>query len=237
MLLLFVSMAGSATTSVEQVDKITLKVMVDKKWNKVLYADAEKNFVDVLLSFLTLPLGTISRLVSKESNIEAMKFGSISSLYQSVQDLDGKYLWSQECKEMLLKPRNFMEGNCQKLKLNIDDTPVQYFSCANWRCRNCVSIFRNQRCPCGMCCNVEVPCLTSSDNGFVKDMSTFIIHDDLSLMPNDLVKGLGFAEDERNQWHCRYRKKNNTGLALIDHSILIVQVGPASSARLQSTLV
>jgi hypothetical protein len=62
-------------------DKVTLKVMVDKEKNKVLYAEADKDFVDVLFSFLTLPLGTIASLVSKESNIEAVKFGSISSIY------------------------------------------------------------------------------------------------------------------------------------------------------------
>jgi nitrate/nitrite-specific signal transduction histidine kinase len=76
-----------------------------------------------------LPLGTIARLVAEESNIEGVRFGSISSLYQSVADLDEKYLCHQNCKEMLLKLGNSMEAYCQKLKLNIDDTPVQYFFC------------------------------------------------------------------------------------------------------------
>jgi hypothetical protein len=183
-------MAGTTTKSD---DEVTLKVMVDRERNKVLYADAEKDFVEVLLSFLTLPLGTIARLVAAESSIEAMKFGSISSLYQSVQDLDGKYLWSQECKEMLLKPRNSMEGSCWKLKLNIDDTPIQYFICEGW-IMNCVSIFRNQKCLCGKYCNRGVNFPGSFDNGFVKDMASFIIHDDLSVMPNDLVKGLGLLQ-------------------------------------------
>jgi len=115
-------MADSAKKSVEQVDKITMRVMVDKESNKVLYAEAVKDFVDVLFSFLTLPLGTIARLVATESNIEAVQFGSISSLYQSVKDLDQQYLWNQTCKKMLLKPRNSMEAYCQKLNLNIDDT-------------------------------------------------------------------------------------------------------------------
>ncbi|PNX74767.1 DUF674 family protein [Trifolium pratense] len=113
-------------SSAEHVDKVTLRVLVDKEKNKVVYAEAGKDFVDVLFSFLTLPLGTIARLVAKESNIEAVRFGSISSLYQSVSDLDEQYLWSKTCKDMLLMPRNSMGGYCKNMKLNIDDTePLQ----------------------------------------------------------------------------------------------------------------
>ncbi|RHN72827.1 hypothetical protein MtrunA17_Chr2g0291981 [Medicago truncatula] len=141
-------MADSAIKSVEEVDKITLRVKVDKESNKVLYAEAVKDFVDVLFSFLTLPLGTIARLVATESNIEAVQFGSISSLYQSVKDLDQQYLWNQTCKKMLLKPRNSTETYCQKLNLNIDDTePLQHFVCKYRNCirketGNCLIIFR-----------------------------------------------------------------------------------------------
>ncbi|KAI5429757.1 hypothetical protein KIW84_034373 [Lathyrus oleraceus] len=91
---------------------------------KVVYAESGNDFVDVLLSFLTLPLGTIARLVAEESNIEAVEFGSLSKLYQSVSDLDEKYLWNQTCKQMLLKPRNPMEAYCKKMKLNIDQSEL-----------------------------------------------------------------------------------------------------------------
>jgi hypothetical protein len=36
--------------------------------------------------------------------------------------------------------------------------------------------------------------LISIDNGFVKEMATFIIQDDLSVMPNDLVRSLDFLQ-------------------------------------------
>ncbi|GAU40128.1 hypothetical protein TSUD_162970 [Trifolium subterraneum] len=82
----------------EQVDKVSIRVLVEKGKNKVVYAEAGKDFVDVLFSFLTLPLGTIAKVVAKDTNIKAVKFGSISSLYQSVANLDEKYLWSNTCK-------------------------------------------------------------------------------------------------------------------------------------------
>ncbi|MCI24475.1 DUF674 family protein [Trifolium medium] len=79
-----------------------MRVLVDNERNKFVYAEAGKDFVDAIFSFLTLPLGTIARLVAKESNVEAVRFGSISSLYQSVANLDQQYLWTHACKEMLL---------------------------------------------------------------------------------------------------------------------------------------
>jgi len=87
-----------------------------------MYAEAGKDFVDALLSFLTLPLGTITRLIAEESNIEAVKFGNMSSLYQSVSDIDQQYLWLQTCKEMLLKSKISMVLYCHKLKLGRGST-------------------------------------------------------------------------------------------------------------------
>ncbi|KEH23106.1 DUF674 family protein [Medicago truncatula] len=184
-------MASIQTESVEQVDNVRLRILVDKEKNKVVYAEAGKDFVDALFSFLTLPLGTIARFVAKDSNIEAVKFGSISSLYQSVSNLDQQYLSSLTCKEMLLQPRNSMEDYCRQLKLNIDDTErLQYFVCENWDCRRKVSgcllsFFRNQKCYCGKVMNREVfPKFFNIENGFVKENATFIISDDLCVMPN-----------------------------------------------------
>jgi len=184
--------ASSATKSVE---KVTLRVMVDKERNKILYAEAGKDFIDALFSFLTLPLGTIARLVAEESNIEPVKFGSISSLYQSVVNLDEQYVWSRTCKEMLLEPRNSMEAYCQKLKLNIDNTePMKHFICGNWDCvrkerGNLLSTFRNQLCSCGKVMDKVLspppqPDRLSLGSGFVKETAAFIISDDLYVMPN-----------------------------------------------------
>ncbi|KAK7294629.1 hypothetical protein RJT34_17518 [Clitoria ternatea] len=134
---------------------VPLKILIDSWKNKVLFAEAEKDFVDVLLSFLTLPLGTIARLLSKDSNIPSVKFGSLTSLYDSVSLLDQKHLWTDTCREMLLQPRNSMGPYCQKLKLNIDDTePMKFFICDSWnsiRKKNgsLFSTFKNQKCLCG----------------------------------------------------------------------------------------
>ncbi|WJX76571.1 hypothetical protein P8452_59975 [Trifolium repens] len=184
----------------EQVDKVSLTVFVKKEVNKVVYAEAGKDFVDALFSFLTLPLGTIARLVAEESNIKAARFGSVSSLYQSVKDLDENYLFSHTSKEILLKPSNSMSAYCQKMKLNVDDTELlqSYFVCEDKTCKienmSCVSTVKNEKCICGKRLNRRISENLSKENGFVKEGLSFIVSDDLYVVPNDVEMSLRFLQ-------------------------------------------
>ncbi|XP_014626177.1 uncharacterized protein [Glycine max] len=202
-------MVANSTPLGKQEYTIPLEVLVDKEKNNVVFAVAGKDFVDVLLSFLTLPLGTIAKTVAKESNVQPVKVGSLSSMYESMSHFEEKHLWTKTCKEMLLQPRNSMEDYCQQLKLNIDDTePKRYYFCENWS--ECiikpplVTTFRNQRCRCGKLMNRV---LGSSDelnleNGFVKEIASFIVSDDLYITPNvfgesvNLFQKLGIEDME-----------------------------------------
>ncbi|GAU50824.1 hypothetical protein TSUD_177630 [Trifolium subterraneum] len=187
-------MAANVSDKQGHNDQVPLTVFVDKERNKVLYAEAGNDFVDALFSFLTLPLGTIARLVAKDSNIEPVRFGSISSLYQSVSDLDEEeHLWNQTCKEMLLKPRSSMESFCRCMKLKIDDTDTEqmkHFLCGNESCTlkngRYFSFFRNQICVCGKLMRKETISDKFLTNGFVKKEVTFIVCDDLHVMPYDV---------------------------------------------------
>ncbi|XP_058741767.1 uncharacterized protein LOC131614158 [Vicia villosa] len=192
-------MAANASGQQSDNDQVPLTVFIDKEKNKVVYAEAGKDFVDVFFSFLTLPLGTIAKLVAKDSNIEAVNFGSISSLYQSVSNLDEQFLWSNTCKEMLLNPRNSMQRYCQNMKLNIDETqPLMYYFCEDETCRreNWYSLctFKDQLCTCGNLMNVVVPQKNNTENGFVNHSSTFVISDNLFVMPNLLRTSLSLFQ-------------------------------------------
>ncbi|CAL5192228.1 unnamed protein product [Lathyrus oleraceus] len=167
----------AAAQSMEQVYKVRLRVMVDKESNKVLYVESGKDFVDALFGFLTLSLGTIARLVAKDSNIEAVRVGSLSSLYQSIADLDEQYLSTHACKEILLNPRNSMEPYCKQLKLNINDTVLSENTDSNQK-RGFGKVMNRVLSP-----SPQPGCLRL-ENGFVKENATFIISDDLSVMPN-----------------------------------------------------
>ncbi|KAK7292904.1 hypothetical protein RJT34_15760 [Clitoria ternatea] len=173
-------------------EQVSLKLLINRETNKVIFAEAGKEFVDVLFSFLTLPLGTIARLVQKQSELGPVRVGCLNTLYQSVENLDENCLWTKTCKEMLLQPRNSAEGECKSMKLNIDDTrPTEYLVCKNKHAYCTLSTFSNARCTCGDILDRPVPLKTNAGNafeatGFVNTGSTFIITDDLVVMPNCL---------------------------------------------------
>ncbi|XXG89333.1 hypothetical protein AAC387_Pa12g1357 [Persea americana] len=105
--------------------EISLKLLVHRERTQILYAESEQDFVDVLFSFLTMPIGTIIRLTAEQT-----KIGCMSTLYESMKDLNVKYLQSEECKNMLLHPKNAAEDHCRDLVVNIDDRgPTEYYLC------------------------------------------------------------------------------------------------------------
>jgi hypothetical protein len=80
--------------------EIILKLVIRKSDGKVLYAQGEQNFANLLLSFLTYPLGGVTRIFG-----ECCYLGSINGLYKSVADLnENKYLISKHAKNRLVTP-------------------------------------------------------------------------------------------------------------------------------------
>jgi len=59
---------------------VELKLLIDKETNNVIFAEAGKDFVDILFSFLTLPLGTIARLIESECGIGPIQLGCLNTL-------------------------------------------------------------------------------------------------------------------------------------------------------------
>ncbi|CAL0302651.1 unnamed protein product [Lupinus luteus] len=181
-----------ASGIVEQV-QLSLKLMVHQETNKVLFAEVGKDFVDVLISFLNFPLGTIARLVAKEGDMGSLKIASLRSLYESVVNLGDEYMFTDTCKEMLLQPRNPMEDYCRSMKLNVDDTePTKYYVCKNFfECRRApfvrCSTFKNKECSCGNLLEKQIcPKNCISCDGFVKNSSCFMVTDDLCILPMSL---------------------------------------------------
>ncbi|GER53235.1 hypothetical protein STAS_30746 [Striga asiatica] len=102
--------------------RFTLKAMINKQKTKVLYVEADNHFVDVLLSFLTLPLGTIVQLLKKHYGDEVPVLGSLTTLYNGLHNLDSGLFPSPGNKNLLLNPTNPSPENCCRLKINIYGT-------------------------------------------------------------------------------------------------------------------
>lgn len=87
-------MSSSSTT------KLTLKLLIDTKNERVLFAEASKPVIDFLFNMLCLPIGNVVKLLSKNEMV-----GSLGNLYQSVENLNHNYMQSDhQTKDILLNP-------------------------------------------------------------------------------------------------------------------------------------
>ncbi|XP_044360454.1 uncharacterized protein [Triticum aestivum] len=148
----------SMSTGVEPM--IDVKVFVDKERGKVLFAESGKEFVDVLFGFLTLPLGTVVRLLGGQSQV-----GCLDELYRSVEGLSPDLFRTEACKAMLLKPINSAAKQCCQLPVRIDDTKHrEVYVCGDTSCSvTAFSSVPGAVCECGM--------------------NKFIVTDDLNVAP------------------------------------------------------
>lgn len=166
---------------------ISLKALVDKTSKKVIFVESGTEFVDVLFSFLTIPMATIIKRASDTS--VPLGIGCMQNLYASVKDIDAKDFRSSLCKEMLLCPHNAAASHCKNLKLIYYYIHgPDYYLCSK---RNCLSYYShyalNVICPCGSSTykhNMNLSVNASKDGSvFVKECTRLIVSDDLQVQP------------------------------------------------------
>lgn len=78
---------------------VSLKLLVDPKSRRVLFAESGKDFVDFLFNILWLPVGTVIRLLTKKGMV-----GCLGNLYDSIENLDVNYMQPTANKGTLMKP-------------------------------------------------------------------------------------------------------------------------------------
>ncbi|XP_047940225.1 uncharacterized protein LOC125187643 [Salvia hispanica] len=178
--------------------KFSLKAMVNKKKGKVLFVEVDGTFADVLISFLTLPLGTIVKILKKHCGDTPPQFGSLTTLYTGLANLDDVHFCSEGAKSILVHPRSSNDAARKKLKLDVSDSPpLEYFNCPK-KCTfsdrvKSISMYHDPY-HCSYCYSSpmerekaenETQTVTCDDDGvFMKAASSFLITDDLHIMPN-----------------------------------------------------
>ncbi|XP_042068527.1 uncharacterized protein LOC121811692 [Salvia splendens] len=175
--------------------KFTLKVMIDEKKKKVLFAESDCQFVDILLSFLTLPMGRIVKVLNDHFGQKAPAIGSLTNLYHSLACADNADFVSNDAKNLLLNPRSPFEVECGMLKLSLTDfQPTKYFHCGPCSFgTHSVSIYYDQA-DC-LIHTVYGRTTTTTDEPkkvakaafegvFAADRASFIISDDLRIFPS-----------------------------------------------------
>nr|XP_040243568.1 uncharacterized protein LOC109735569 isoform X3 [Aegilops tauschii subsp. strangulata] len=151
-------------------DSIKIKLAVDRSCNRVLFADAGSDFVDVLLSFLTLPLSAIQFCAATSP-------GCLFNLCDSVNRLTGGRLLKVEaCHDMLLTPSTAHEfggssfwNSHDAFVKNQPNLQVDGDYCRCWQVMARLVHVYNK--------------VSSGSVMFVRCKEQFMISDDLTIMP------------------------------------------------------
>ncbi|KAK4374570.1 hypothetical protein RND71_005247 [Anisodus tanguticus] len=174
--------------------KLSMKLLIDTNAGKVLFAEAEKDCVDFLFHILSLPLGTLISLI-KEKGMN----GSFPNLYESVENLKETYIQSNQCKDILLKPKSSVGISTVPFLLlndNVATLEKTFYGCSSSTSHSTVSDGPNARCT---SCNSSLsrklnyvaPPVENGDvaatGGFVKDVVTYMVTDDLVVKPMSTI--------------------------------------------------
>ncbi|WVY92817.1 hypothetical protein V8G54_031905 [Vigna mungo] len=177
--------------------KLTLKLLIDSKHEKVLFAEASKAVIDFLFNMLCLPIGTVIRILNKNQMV-----GSLANLYQSVENLDETYMQPDQNKDILLKPSAPMSSRISGLLPSVDDSSSNNSTDVFYRCQNHyghVTCDNNTRCPtCGICMNSQMIFvgekvaneISADKSGFVKEVVTYMVMDDLIIQPMSSISSI-----------------------------------------------
>ncbi|KAK9683407.1 hypothetical protein RND81_10G138600 [Saponaria officinalis] len=181
----------------EQEKKMSLKLLVDTTSNKVLFAEAGKDFVDFLFHIMSLPVGTIVKLIGLKGMV-----GSVADLYKSISSLDNAYLQENIAKDAVLNPKSNV--SVPLLLLNESPKPVitTLYRCSGSHYSSCsahnVTDDPNRTCPsCRGRMNTSVTYLraveansSSTANGYVKGVMTYMVMDNLEVKPSSTISAI-----------------------------------------------
>ena len=84
---------------INQDKSVTLKLMISKSKKTVCYAEVDKDFVNLLFSFLTVPLGHVVKQIQN-----GCFNGCLNHLYKSVQYLDEHCFKEKGSANLVLSP-------------------------------------------------------------------------------------------------------------------------------------
>ncbi|KAF2321291.1 hypothetical protein GH714_038517 [Hevea brasiliensis] len=146
-------------------NKVSLKLLIDKRSNRVLFAEAGKDFVDFLFTLLSLSVGTVIRLLKKPAMV-----GCIGNLYESLENLNEAHMQPNQSKDSLLKPTVPLTQLAHVPLLLPDTRPLKpdagrkFYGCSNYSGRRALLI----------------------REGLV----TYMVTDDLSVSPLSMISGV-----------------------------------------------
>lgn len=193
-------MATTATIA-----SLSMKLLIDRKAQRVLFAEASKEVVDFLFSLLALPVATAVKLVGKDAMV-----GCVGNLYASVDKLDSTYVQAGAAKDAILNPTVVSPAataNSSLLRLPEKSFVQTFYRCAYTgytNCRDYITDEQGKACPIGRNSMTTVAnylpssgasgsgqvVAQSAAKGFVQGIVTYTVVDDLTVTPMSTISGI-----------------------------------------------
>ncbi|CAH9065383.1 unnamed protein product [Cuscuta europaea] len=188
---------------------VSLKLLINKKDKKVVFAEAEKPFVDFLFYLMSLPMGTVIKLVTQKSMV-----GALGKLYGSISDLSDTYLQPGTNKDTFLNPKTTVLMSSEVPRLmppaaGFSAVTKKVYACPKYlygtggssSCRNTLRFTDDPKAVCPGChsamsaeMNYVAPVTATAassrdddDRGFVRGVVTYMVMDDLKVMPHSTI--------------------------------------------------
>ncbi|KAM0839893.1 hypothetical protein ACQ4PT_060012 [Festuca glaucescens] len=178
---------------------LSMKLLIDTKAQRVLFAEVNKDVVDFLFALLALPIATAVRLLGSGSMV-----GSVGNLYSSVVKIDGAYVLSEDNLDALLNPTVSSQAaasNISLLRLP-DPSPKGFFRCGHCESLRYMTDERGTKCPkCRTPMKVGIQCVrpdsggsrqaaTVGARGFVQGIVTYTVTDNLKVTPMSSISSM-----------------------------------------------
>ncbi|RCV24718.1 hypothetical protein SETIT_5G108200v2 [Setaria italica] len=187
---------------------LSMKLLIDRKAQRVLFAETSKEVVDFLFSLLALPVATVVKLVGKEAMV-----GCVGNLYASVDKLDSTYFQPGAAKDALLYP-TVLSSAASATLLRLPAAPPSpgqpktSYRCTNTynsNCRTYIADTHGKACPtCGIQMTTAAQYLQSTgpdgsgqavpkpeqSKGFVQGIVTYTVLDNLTVTPMSTISGI-----------------------------------------------
>ncbi|KAH7839460.1 hypothetical protein Vadar_004448 [Vaccinium darrowii] len=166
--------------------KVSLKLLIDTKAKRVLFAEAGKDFVDFLFNILHLPVGVVVRLLTEQTMV-----GTLGNLYESIENLSETYFPSNQTKDYVLKPKAPFSATQVSL-LSIEggtSSAKRYYSCGKYYEHQYVSEDASTICPTckNVCLSREMQYVAGPNEvakgSFVNGVAIYMVTDDLVVTP------------------------------------------------------
>ncbi|XP_074300845.1 uncharacterized protein LOC141632174 [Silene latifolia] len=192
-----------AAAAVSEEKKLSLKIIVDIKAKKVVFAEADKEFIDFIFNLMSLPLSSVTKVLLLN---EKGSVGCLGSLYKSIESLSSQYFEPNLTNNSVLKPK----ASVTLPLLSFYDYPAS--DCRIYRCatsgHNSMSDVRGSYCKNGCLMTELIYTYVTPKKvalGYVKGAVVYMVMDNLEVKPmsisliKSLVKDFDFMEERQVQ--------------------------------------